>query len=127
MFDCVLPTRNARNANAFTPTGQVRLRNAKFSADTLPIWPGSDDGVIPPCDCYACKPPNGDPPFTRAYFRHLFMAGEMLGPMLVSLHNLRHFQRFMADLRATIATDDWAAFARRWPIAADGLTPTKAE
>jgi queuine tRNA-ribosyltransferase len=126
MFDCVLPTRNARNANAFTPVGQVRLRNAKYAEDRLPIWPGSEDGAIAPCDCYACKPPGGAPPFTRAYFRHLFMAGEMLGPMLVSLHNLRHFQRFMADLRGTIATDDWAAFARRWPVAAEGLPPTKA-
>ena len=120
MFDCVLPTRNARNANAFNPDGQMRLRNAKYATDTRPIWPGSDDGVIPPCDCYACRPSPSGQRFTRAYLRHLFMAGEMLGPMLVSLHNLRHFQRFMAELRATILTDDWAGFIRRWPVAADG-------
>ncbi|HYD00629.1 MAG TPA: tRNA guanosine(34) transglycosylase Tgt [Phycisphaerales bacterium] len=124
MFDCVLPTRNARNANAFTPVGQLRVRNAKHAEDTRAIWPGSDDGAIAPCDCYTCRPPGGAPPFSRAYLRHLFMAGEMLGPMLVSLHNLRHFQRFMADLRATILTDRWASFAARWPVAAEGLPPT---
>ncbi|MBY0307303.1 MAG: tRNA-guanine transglycosylase [Phycisphaerales bacterium] len=122
MFDCVLPTRNARNANAFNPDGQMRLRNARHASDTRPIWPGSDDGAIPPCDCYACRPPGGAPPFSRAYLRHLFMAGEMLGPMLVSLHNLRHFQRFMADVRATIVTDQWPALVGRWPVAAAGLT-----
>lgn len=115
MFDCVLPTRNGRNANAFTPTGQVRLRNAKFAEDDGPIDPG--------CDCHACKPahhgwatPDGRP-FSRAYLRHLFMVGEMLGPILVSLHNLRHFQRFMSDVRATIPTDDWSGLGSRWPVA----------
>ncbi|MBC7771599.1 MAG: tRNA-guanine transglycosylase [Pyrinomonadaceae bacterium] len=138
MFDCVLPTRNGRNANAFTPTGQVRLRNARFAEDSGPIQEG--------CDCAACSPsshdaafgdgneiPNNsrssrasrpagnDSPFTRAYIRHLFLAGEMLGPILVSLHNLRYFQRFMSDLRATISTDEWGAFALRWPIASAGM------
>jgi len=122
MFDCVLPTRNARNASAFTPIGQIRLRNAKYAEDTAPIWPGTDDGAIAPCDCHACAPHEGGC-FSRAYLRHLFAAGEMLGPMLVSLHNLRHFQRLMADIRATITTDDWASFARRWPVAAEGLPP----
>ncbi|MFN7558740.1 MAG: tRNA guanosine(34) transglycosylase Tgt, partial [bacterium] len=115
MFDCVLPTRNARNANAFTPEGQIRLRNAKFTDDDRPICPG--------CDCAACAgwadplaktPPR---PFTRAYIRHLVMADEMLAGMLISIHNLRHFQRFMADIRATIQTDDWAGLEARWPIA----------
>lgn len=118
MFDCVLPTRNGRNANAFTPSGQIRLRNAKFSDDPLPIEPG--------CDCAACAPgpakgfpwaSDGDQPFSRAYIRHLFFAEEMLGPILVSLHNLRYFQRFMADLRATIRSDDWTGFEARWPVA----------
>lgn len=121
MFDCVLPTRNARNANAFTPTGQMRLRNAKFADDPRPV----DES----CDCLACsgRAEPGSPvteharPFSRAYLRHLFMVDEMLGPILLSLHNLRHFQRFMADLRATIPTDDWEGFVRRWPIAAEGL------
>jgi queuine tRNA-ribosyltransferase len=63
----------------------------------------------------------GDQPFTRAYIRHLFLAEEMLGPILVSLHNLRYFQRFMADLRATIRSDDWAGFAARWPVSQPGF------
>jgi queuine tRNA-ribosyltransferase len=121
MFDCVLPTRNGRNANAFTPTGQIRLRNAQYTEDPAPIEPG--------CDCPACDPlasaaasglglgPVGASPFSRAYIRHLFLAKEMLGPLLVSLHNLRYFQRFMADIRATIPTDDWDGFLRRWPAA----------
>jgi queuine tRNA-ribosyltransferase len=116
MFDCVLPTRNARNANAFTPEGQIRLRNAKFAQDDRPIWPG--------CDCAACtgwadpsRPDTPPRPFTRAYIRHLIMADEMFGGMLISIHNLRHFQRFMADIRATILTDDWAALDARWPVA----------
>ena len=121
MFDCVLPTRNGRNANAFTPTGQIRLRNAKYADDPLPIEPG--------CDCPACAPgpvagfpwaSPGDSPFSRAYIRHLFFAEEMLGPILVSLHNLRYFQRLMADLRATVRTDGWTGFLERWPVAAPG-------
>ncbi|MCC6951397.1 MAG: tRNA guanosine(34) transglycosylase Tgt [Phycisphaerales bacterium] len=115
MFDCVLPTRNGRNANAFTPTGQVRLRNLKFADDPLPIQPG--------CDCAACEPGRHGwrGHFSRAYIRHLFQCEEMLGPILVSLHNLRHFQRFMADLRQTITKDDWQGFVTRYPVAAPGL------
>jgi queuine tRNA-ribosyltransferase len=116
MFDCVLPTRNARNANAFTSRGQIRLRNARFIEDPAPIEPG--------CDCCACDPgrhgwatPDGAP-FSRAYIRHLFMAEEMLGPILVTLHNLRHFQRFMLDIRASIPNDDWSGILLRWPVAA---------
>lgn len=118
MFDCVLPTRNGRNANAFTGTGQIRLRNAKYAEDQGAIEAG--------CDCPACQPAaNGwttieGRPFSRGYLRHLFMAGEMLGPILVSLHNLRHFQRFMADVRATVSSDDWEGLLDRWPVAAAG-------
>ncbi|MFA6043508.1 MAG: tRNA guanosine(34) transglycosylase Tgt [Phycisphaerales bacterium] len=122
MFDCVLPTRNGRNANAFTRSGQVRLRNAKYAEDPGPIEPG--------CDCPACLggfgEAGGQPAvvFSRAYIRHLFMAGEMLGPILVSLHNLRHFQRFMADVRETIGSGDWPGLVQRWPVAAPGLAVT---
>jgi queuine tRNA-ribosyltransferase len=123
MFDCVLPTRNGRNASAFTPTGQIRLRNAQFADDPRPIEPG--------CDCPACMPgpgsgrgfswaSSGDSPFSRAYIRHLFLSEEMLGPILVSLHNLRYFQRFMADLRGVVRTDDWEGLACRWPVAVAG-------
>ncbi|MCC6676557.1 MAG: tRNA guanosine(34) transglycosylase Tgt [Phycisphaerales bacterium] len=119
MFDCVLPTRNGRNANAFTSTGQIRLRNAVYAEDMRPIEPG--------CDCPACAPsrhgwasPEGAP-FGRAYLRHLFMVGEMLGPILVSLHNLRHFQRFMAEVRGAIAAGAWEGLVARWPTAAAGF------
>jgi queuine tRNA-ribosyltransferase len=104
MFDCVLPTRNGRNANAFTSTGPIRLRNARFTDDPLPIEPG--------CDCIACG--SG---VSRSYLRHLFHADEMLGPIFVSAHNIRHFQRLMLDIRTAIGHNDWSAFARRWPVA----------
>ena len=104
MFDCVLPTRNGRNANVFTPGGQMRLRNAKFAKDPRPI----DEG----CDCPAC---GGG--FSRSYLRHLFVAGEMLGPILASAHNIRHFQRLLLDIRSAIADNGWSLFADRWPVA----------
>ena len=119
MFDCVLPTRNGRNANAFTPTGQVRLRNAGHATDAGPIDPA--------CDCIACSPAAhgwetpGGLPISRGYLRHLFQAGEMLGPILVSLHNVRHFQRLMVDIRAAIEDNGWSRFGSRWPVAADAL------
>ena len=109
MFDCVLPTRNGRNANAFTQTGQIRLRNAKFKDDTRPIQEG--------CDCLACSGgPNGEP-FTRAYLHHLFRADEMLGPILTTIHNLRHFQRLTFAIRQAIRDNTWLALERDWPIA----------
>jgi queuine tRNA-ribosyltransferase len=120
MFDCVLPTRNGRNANAFTSTGQLKLRNAKYTVDESAIEPG--------CDCPACDPglfgwPSPDNrPFSRGYLRHLFYAQEMLGPILVTLHNLRHFQRFMADIRGRILDDDWEGLVARWPVAAPGFS-----
>ena len=111
MFDCVLPTRNGRNANAFTPGGQIRLRNACYAADSRPL----DEG----CDCPACNPGlhgwEGEP-FSRAYLRHLFQSREMLGPILLSMHNIRHFQRLMLDIRRTIQDDSWSGLADRWPV-----------
>ncbi len=117
MFDCVLPTRNGRNANAFTcepgQGGQIRLRNARFAEDLLPLEPG--------CDCPACDPAANawatyeGGHFTRSYIRHLFASEEMLGPILVTLHNLRFFQRLTADLRQAIRRDDWAWFLSRRP------------
>lgn len=119
MFDCVLPTRNGRSANAFTRTGQIRLKNARFTRDKEVIEPG--------CDCHACDPARHGlrtvegRGFSRGTIRHLFMAQEMLGPILVSLHNVRHFQRLMLDIRRAVRDDDWLTFAERWPVAADGL------
>lgn len=104
MFDCVLPTRNGRNGCAFTAVGQIRLKNAKFAEDIGVL----DDG----CDCPAC---GGG--FSRSYIRHLFMAQEMLGPILVSAHNIRHFQRYLLDIRRAIAQNDWSLIRRRWPVA----------
>lgn len=113
MFDCVLPTRNGRNANAFTRGGQVRLRNAEFAADPGPVEAD--------CDCLCCRPEGhgwATPPFSRGYLRHLFMTGEMLGPILLSVHNLRYFQRLMSEIRRTVRDDDWRGLLSRWPMAA---------
>jgi len=98
MFDCVMPTRNGRNAYAFTRDGAIRIRNARFTRDTGPI---EED-----CDCYACRT------FTRGAIRHYFFAGEMLGPVLVSLHNTRFYQRLMADIRTAIAGGTFDEFRR---------------
>jgi queuine tRNA-ribosyltransferase len=88
MFDCVLPTRNGRNALAFTYRGTMRLRNAQYANDPKPLEEG--------CDCYCCQH------FSRGYLRHLFSVQEMLGPTLVSMHNVRFFQRWMLDIRNAI-------------------------
>ncbi len=88
MFDCVLPTRNGRNAYAFTGSGPVRLRNEKYKSDFSPL----DEK----CQCYCCKN------FGKAYIRHLFLVGEMLGPILVSIHNISFFQDFMREIRRAI-------------------------
>jgi queuine tRNA-ribosyltransferase len=108
MFDCVLPTRNGRNATAFTSTGQIKLRNAKYRDDPSPIEVG--------CDCLSCA--GG---YSRSYLRHLFYADEMLGPILTSIHNIRHFQRLMLDIRHAIAENDWSFIARRWPIVSQAV------
>lgn len=101
MFDCVLPTRNGRNAYAFTADGPLRLRNSRFSNDAGAIEPG--------CDCYACRN------FTRGAIRHFFFAGEMLGPILVSVHNVRFYQRLMADVRQAIAGGSFDDFCKSDP------------
>jgi queuine tRNA-ribosyltransferase len=97
MFDCVMPTRNARNAHLFTHAGVVKIRNAKHRHDT-----GSLD---PRCDCYTCKN------FSRSYLHHLDKCGEMLGAQLNTLHNLHYYQQLMADIRAAIAQQRFEAFA----------------
>ena len=97
MFDCVMPTRNARNGHYFTSTGTIRVRNAQYERDLRPIEEG--------CDCHSCA--NG---FSRSYLRHLDRCNEMLAPMLGTLHNLRHYQRLMAGMRTAIETGTFAAF-----------------
>ncbi|MBN8727456.1 MAG: tRNA guanosine(34) transglycosylase Tgt [Xanthomonadales bacterium] len=101
MFDCVMPTRNARNAHLFTRHGTLRIRNAKFEHDTRPL----DEA----CACYTCR--SG---FSRAYLRHLDRCGEMLGPMLATIHNLHYYQELMADLRAAIAGGRLEAFVEEF-------------
>jgi queuine tRNA-ribosyltransferase len=97
MFDCVLPTRNGRNAMAFTNEGAVRIRNACHRRDPRPLE--SD------CECYTCRG------FSRAYLHHLFIAQEMLGPTLLSLHNVAFYCRLMADVRQVIAEGRLAELA----------------
>jgi queuine tRNA-ribosyltransferase len=97
MFDCVMPTRNARNGSLFTADGVVRIRNARYRDDPLPIEPG--------CSCYTCRH------YSRAYLRHLDQCGEMLGSRLNTIHNLHFYVQLMAGLRAAIGRGDLAAFA----------------
>ena len=97
MFDCVLPTRNGRNAFAFLPGGALRLRNRTHIDSTEPIQPG--------CDCYCCRH------FTRGAIRHFFNCEEMLGPILLSIHNLRFYQRLMAEIRMHIERGDFGIWA----------------
>jgi len=88
MFDCVMPTRNARNGYLFTATGTVKIRNARHRHDTAPL----DER----CDCYTCQN------FSRSYLHHLDKCGEMLGAQLNTIHNLRFYQNLMAGLRGAI-------------------------
>ena len=101
MFDCVMPTRNGRNAYAFTAAGPMRLRNSKYAKDKLPVEEG--------CDCYCCRN------FSRGAIRHFFFAGEMLGPVLLSVHNIRFYQRLMADIRQAIADGSFGRFKESDP------------
>jgi len=100
MFDCVLPTRNARNGQCFTADGPLAIKHARFTRDPEPIEAG--------CDCYACRG------FSRAYLRHLYLADELLVYRLLTLHNVRHFIRLMETMRAAIATGEFSAFRTRF-------------
>ena len=91
MFDCVMPTRNARNGHLFTMDGVVKIRNAKYKNDTGPL--------DPKCDCYTCQN------FSRAYLHHLDKCNEILGAQLYTIHNLRHYQLILAELREAIEQD----------------------
>jgi len=98
MFDCVLPTRNGRNAYAFTKNGPLRLRNTTHIEQTKPI---EDD-----CDCYCCTN------FSRGTLRHFFNSGEMLGPILVSLHNLTFYQKLMNKIKQAIKSNNLVETAK---------------
>lgn len=95
LFDCVMPTRNGRNAMAFTDQGPMRLRNLQYERDDRPLEEG--------CPCPACRR-------SRGYLRHLFMAREMLGPILLSIHNITYYQRLVTDARAAIEADRFEEF-----------------
>ena len=97
MFDCVMPTRNARNGHYFTHFGQVRIRNARYEKDLSPIEPG--------CACYTCS--HG---FTRAYMRHLDRCNEILASMLATIHNLHYYQTLMQEIRQAIEKNEFEAF-----------------
>lgn len=108
MFDCVMPTRNARNGHLFTFDGVVRIRNAVHRHDTGPLDPA--------CDCYTCRN------FSRSYLHHLDRCGEMLGAQLNTLHNLRHYQLLMSGLRGAIEAGTLADFVASF-YARRGLEP----
>ena len=98
MFDCVLPTRNARNGHLYTSQGVLRVRNSTYQDDTRPLDPN--------CDCYTCRN------YSRAYLRHLDKCGEMLGPRLATIHNLHYYQTLMREMRGAIEAGHFEAWAR---------------
>jgi len=100
MFDCVLPTRNARNGWLFTHEGYVKIRNSRYASDTRP--------VDPYCDCYTCRH------YTRAYLRHLQRANEILGARLATIHNLHYYQNLMRGLREAISGGTLDDFAEKF-------------
>jgi queuine tRNA-ribosyltransferase len=100
MFDCVMPTRNARNGHLFTSEGIIRIRNAKYKNDKAPL--------DPVCSCYTCEN------FSRAYLHHLDKCGEILGSRLNTLHNLYYFQELMRDIREAIAANRYDQFCENF-------------
>jgi len=98
MFDCVMPTRNARNGMLFTKSGKLVIKNSRFERDYGPL-----DGE---CGCYTCAN------YSRSYLRHLFMSGEMLGARLNSIHNLYYYASLMRQMRASIEAGTFGAFKR---------------
>ncbi|HAD48753.1 MAG: tRNA guanosine(34) transglycosylase Tgt [Idiomarina sp.] len=109
MFDCVMPTRNARNGHLFISTGVVKIRNAVHRTDTGPL--DSD------CDCYTCKN------YSRAYLHHLDRTNEILGARLNTIHNLRYYQRVMSDMREALDNDSFDEFVSGFYAARDQQVP----
>ena len=99
MFDCVIPTRHARNGHLFTSRGTINIRNARHADDTGP--------PDPDCSCYTCGH------YSLSYLRHLEKCGEMLGPRLATIHNLHYYQQLMTDIRAAIDEDRLDAYLAR--------------
>ena len=102
MFDCVMPTRNARNGHMFTRFGDLKIRNARYKADEQP--------VDTTCSCYTCRH------FSRAYLHHLDRCGEMLGPMLNSIHNLHYYLNLMSEVRASLDAGNFGDFVLQFHL-----------
>jgi queuine tRNA-ribosyltransferase len=100
MFDCVMPTRNARNGSLFTTYGKIAIKNAKFKDDAEPIDPA--------CECYTCQN------FTKAYLTHLFRAGEITYYRLATLHNIHYYLTLMREARQAILADNWVEFKKEF-------------
>jgi queuine tRNA-ribosyltransferase len=100
MFDCVMPTRNARNGHLFVHHGVVKIRNSRYKNDTGPL--------DPLCDCYTCQN------YSRSYLHHLDKTGEMLGPRLNTIHNLHYYQTLMSQIREAIASHTWQLFKKNF-------------
>jgi queuine tRNA-ribosyltransferase len=103
LFDCVMPTRNARNGHLFTRFGDLRLRNSRYKTD--------ESAIDPTCSCHACSGTGG---VSRAYLHHLERCGEMLAPMLASIHNLHYYLNLMREIRAALEAGAFAAFRVRF-------------
>jgi queuine tRNA-ribosyltransferase len=102
MFDCVMPTRNARNGMLFTNDGKVVIKNARYRNDSSPL-----DSL---CDCYTCKN------YSRAYLRHLFLAKEILGVILNTIHNVRYYMNLMERIRKAIKNENYEAFKKNFKL-----------
>jgi len=113
MFDCVMPTRNARNGHLFTSFGVVKIRNSQYKTDTGPL--------DPQCDCYTCQH------FSRGYLHHLDRCGEMLGAQLNTIHNLRYYQILMSGLRHAIETGTLQPFVDAFYMARGLPTPVQGQ
>ena len=109
MFDCVMPTRNARNGHLFTSAGVIKIRNARHRYDTAPL--------DVECDCYTCSH------FSRGYLHHLEKCGEMLSAQLNTIHNLRYYQTLMAALRDAIAEGRLETFIEEFYVKQASLNP----
>jgi queuine tRNA-ribosyltransferase len=107
MFDCVMPTRNARNGWLFTRHGDIKLKNARYKLDTGPL--------DPECTCYTCKN------FTRAYLHHLHRLGEILGARLNTIHNLHYYQELMSDMRKAIEEHTFEDFKKTFATQRGGI------
>ena len=100
MFDCVMPTRLARHGTAFTPDGTINIKNEKYKTDESPL--------VADLDNYTCRR------FSRAYLRHLYIAGEMLSSTLLSIHNIHFFQDLMRQAREHLEAGDFSPWSRAW-------------